>query len=160
MFLPTGRNTVFQLRSKAGTLVFSSASSAWVWQDIAGPKVENWIQTQAVINGVREKWKVKNRLMEDILMTFNYEGKMLMFPLMPNCASAFRWLGCRAMAKCHVQQNCLIVIRTLKLRNTSTRHYPIEPLTNLKCRLIHMVKMSIDKHTTSRKLEAYISQMN
>ena len=90
-----------------------------------------------------------------INMTYNYEEKMLMFPLMPYCASAFRWLGCRAMAESHVQHvhNCLIGIWTVKLRITSTRHCPIEPLANIKCSLIHMVKMSIDKHTKSRKLQ-------
>ena len=85
-------------------------------------------------------------------MTHNYEGKMLMkmFPLMPYCASAFRRVGCRAMAECYVQlvHNALIRIQTLNQRLTSTRHYPIEPLTNLNCSLIHMVKMSNDKHTT------------
>ena len=93
-------------------------------------------------------------------MTYHYEGKMMMIPLMPYCASAFRGLGCRAMTECHVQvvHNCQIAIQTLNLR--ITRHYPIEPLINLNCSLIHMVKMYIDKHTTSRNLQAHISQVN
>ena len=71
-------------------------------------------------------------------------------------------VSCKAMAKYHVQlvHNSIIRIQTLNLRITCTRHYPIEPLINLNCSLIHMVKMSIDKHTTSRKLQAHISQVN
>jgi hypothetical protein len=55
------------------------------------------------------------------------------------------------MAECHVQivHNAIIGIQTLNLRITCTRHYPIEPLINLNCSLIHMVKMYIDKHTTA-----------
>jgi hypothetical protein len=66
------------------------------------------------------------------------------------------------MAECHVQlvHNTLIGIRTLNLKITCTRHYPIEPLINLNGSLIHMVKISIDKHTTPRKLKAHISQVN
>ena len=77
-------------------------------------------------------------------MTYNYEGKM--FHLMQYCAFQ---VSCRAIAKCHAQlfHNALIGIRNLNQRLTCTRHYPIEPLINLNCSLIHMVKMSIDKHT-------------
>ena len=72
-------------------------------------------------------------------MANNYEGKMLMklFHLMPLCLD-FQ-VSCKAMAECHVQlvHNAIIRIRTLNLRITCTRHYPIEPLINLNCSLIH-----------------------
>ena len=90
-------------------------------------------------------------------MTNNSEGKMFMkvFHLMPYCVLAvrfletielecwlpdefqvlfnvvfFKWV---AMTECHVQlaHNDLIRIQTLNLRMTSTRHYPVEPLTFL-----------------------------
>ena len=48
-----------------------------------------------------------------------------------------------ATTECHVQLDyyALIGIQTLNLRITSTRHYPIEPLTILNCMKPHsMVK--------------------
>ena len=75
----------------------------------------------------------------------------------------FKWL---AMTECHVQlvHNALNEIRTFSLMITITRHYPIEPLSHWHSwtawSLIHMLKVSIDKHTLSRKLQAHISQEN
>ena len=68
-------------------------------------------------------------------------------------------VSCKAMAESHVQ-HAIIRTWTLNLRITCTRHYPIEPLINLNCSLIHMVKMTIDKHTTFRHPQAHISQVN
>ena len=75
---------------------------------------------------------------------------------MQYCASASRRA---AMGECHVQ-HAIIWIRTLNLRISCTRHYPIEPLINLNLSLIHMVKITIDKHTTSRNIQAHNSQVN
>ena len=73
---------------------------------------------------------------------WRYINDRKMLPLMPYCALAFRWMGCRVMADCHVQlvQNSLIRIQNLKLSIPSTSHYPIEQLTNLNCSLNHMAK--------------------
>ena len=86
------------------------------------------------------------------------------FPLMPYCVLAIRFLELMsrnvdclmnfrccsmlcflnekwqlAMTECHVQliRNVLIGIQTLNLMITSTRHYPIEPLTFLNCMKPH-----------------------
>ena len=47
------------------------------------------------------------------------------------------------MTECHVQivHIALIKIQTLNLRITSTRHYPVEPLTCLNCMKPHSLQL-------------------
>jgi hypothetical protein len=76
--------------------------------------------------------------------------KILILHFMQYCASAFKWAA-KQWPNAMFSLFMMIEIRTLNLRIPCARQYPIEPLLNLNCSPIHMVKMSIDKHPENSK---------